>query len=173
MNIEEDRFKREREIAEAWAKAGYDVSRLKRENEQLKTDLTANRSVPDDYEIMLISLQANLVAVRDQRDDANAQLLRANETLARLTNRNIELRLEVEAARAERDKRVTVEQVKRWLMRGMDVTAYSAGMIVYDPEYGILAYLASAKEPSPPEPPDPYAGDDVEIHIDIRKEDAS
>ena len=155
MNIEEDRFRREREIADAWTKAGYDVSR------------------PDDYEIMLKSLQANLISVRDQRDRANAQLRRANESLARLTNRNIELRLEVEAARAERDKRVTVEQVKRWLMRGMDVTAYSAGMIVYDPEYGILAYLASAKEPSPPEPPDPYAGDDVEIHIDIRKEDAS
>ena len=79
-----DRFKREREIADAWTKAGYDVSSLKRENEQLKTDLTANRSVPDDYEIMLTSLQANLVAVRDQRDDANAQLLRANVTHERL-----------------------------------------------------------------------------------------
>jgi len=121
----------------------------------LKTDLTANRSVPDDYEIMLKSLQANLISVRDQRDDANAQLRRANKTLARL-----------DAARAERD--MTVEQVKRWLMRGMDVTAYSAGMIVDDPEYGILAYLAGAKEPIQPEPPDPYAGDDVEIHIDIR-----
>ena len=160
MSIEGDWFKRERELAEARAKAGYDVSRLKRENEQLKTDLTANRSVPDDYEIMLKSLQANLISVRDQRDDANAQLRRANKTLARL-----------DAARAERD--MTVEQVKRWLMRGMDVTAYSAGMIVDDPECGILAYLAGAKEPIQPEPPDPYAGDDVEIHIDIRWDDAT
>ena len=166
MSIEEDWFKRERELAEARAKARYDVSRLKRENEQLKTDLTANRSVPDDYEIMLKSLQANLISVRDQRDDANAQLRRANKTLARL-------RLELDAARAKRDKRLTVEQVKRWLMRGMDVTAYSAGMIVDDPEYGILAYLAGAKEPIQPEPPDPYAGDDVEIHIDIRWDDAA
>jgi len=57
-------------------------------------------------------------------------------------------------------------------MRGMDVTAYSAGMIVDDPEHGILAYLASAKEPIVTVPPDPYAGDDVEIHIDIRAEDS-
>ena len=80
MNIEEDRFKREREIADAWTKAGYDVSR------------------PDDYEIMLKSLQANLISVRDQRDNANAQLRRAKKTLARLAKRNIELRLELDVA---------------------------------------------------------------------------
>ena len=80
MNIEEDRFRREREIAEAWSKAGYDVSR------------------PDDYEIMLKSHQANLISVRDQRDNANAQLLRAKKTLARLAKRNIELRLELDVA---------------------------------------------------------------------------
>jgi len=106
VSIEEDWFKRERELAEARAKARYDVSRLKRENEQLKTDLTANRSVPDDYEIMLKSLQANLISVRDQRDEANAQLRRANKTLARLTKRNIELWLELD----EHDKMVTAEE---------------------------------------------------------------
>ena len=156
-----DRLKREND--EIIAATCTTLSNMLDEIDRLKAALTLKRSAPDDYEIMLKSLQANLISVRDQRDDANAQLRRANKTLARL-------RLELDAARAERDKRLTVEQVKRWLMRGMDVTAYSAGMIVDDPEYGILA---GAKEPIQPEPPDPYAGDDVEMHIDIRWDDAT
>ena len=101
-----------------------EIARLKRENDatiaaacttlsnmfaeiaRLKAALTLKRSAPDDYEIMLKSLQANLISVRDQRDEANAQLRRANKTLARLTKRNIELRLELD----EHDKMVTAEE---------------------------------------------------------------
>jgi len=52
---------------------------------------------------------------------------------------------ERDAARAECARRVSVEDVRAWLMSGILSTAYSAGMFVGDQKLGILAYLARAK----------------------------
>ena len=99
-----DRLKREND--EIIAATCTTLSNMFDEIARLKAALTLKRSAPDDYEIMLKSLQANLISVRDQRDEANAQLRRANKTLARLTKRNIELWLELD----KHDKMVTAEE---------------------------------------------------------------
>lgn len=140
----------------------------------------AQQHVPDDYETILGSMQANLVAVRDQRDAARAEI--AEYEAQQVSRSEVEEALHVLAMDRGSDymaKAIDASNAENWLRTALASASEQPTGPLGDSATDIICPNCShrisqwtarhcTREPIPPEPPDPYAGDDVEIHIDIR-----